>query len=468
MVIPLKVLIGTCYVSILYLGAGLFFFLRGRRELTNKQLAGTLFLGVVFLYLGLALWTSRAIAPTGDEPFYLLAAKSIITDKDLDISNNYRQKDWKAFMPKTDKLNIWPSLRPDGRIYMDERVLFIAGMVVPYLIGGFAATALFMALLSSILIWLIYNYLLSVGFAQKKSFWVCLITAFSQPMITMNSRIYHNVSGAILILWAFLILNHKPRNSLNALIAGSSILALPWLHINYLAFCFPLAFMYLFSFWKNKKISGIFILLGILDIIIFLVYRLHIRLGHDLFGGNDYELTPFIWRSLLALFFDQEAGLFFLSPVYIFSFIGFFSAFFHDHAPKKQLLVIFLIFGFLILQGCLTAFGGGYDTGRTLIPILPFLALFLSRGLESNRFKLVATVLIAYSIIAGYLAAALPWLAINYEKASNTWLPTFLIPGREHYFSLLVILITLLFMGYFNGTPGTKVRGLLRGGWIWV
>lgn len=450
MVIPLKVLIGSSYVSILYLGSGLFFFIRTRRELPNKQLAGTLFLGITFFYLGLALWASKAIAPSGDEPFYLLAAKSIITDKDLDISNNYRQKDWKVFMPKTDKLNIWPSPRPDGKIYMDERVLFIACVAVPYLIGGFTATALFMALSSSIFIWLIYNYLISSGFAHKKSFLVCLLIAYSQPMITMNSRIYHNVSGAMLILSAFLILNYKPKTFLNALIAGLSILALPWLHINYLTFCFPLAFMFLFTFWKNKKISGIFILLAFLDALTFVIYRLHLRLGQDLFGGDDYALTPFIWRSMLALFFDQEAGLLFLSPVYIFSFVGFFSAFFHDRAPKRQLLIFFLISGFLILQGSLTAFGGGYDTGRTLIPILPFLSLYLNRGLESNPFKLVASVLIAYSIIFGYLTASLPWLAINYEKADNAWLPTFLIQGREHYYILMGFIIVLIFMGYLN------------------
>ncbi len=188
---------------------------------------------------------------------------------------------------------------------------------------------------------------------------------------------------------------------------------------------------------------------GILDIIIFALYRINVRQGQDLIGGGDYSLTPFIYRSLLALFFDQEAGLFFLAPVYLLSIIGLSASILVDKAIKNALKIIFVISGYLITQGSLTAFGGGYDTGRSILPLIPFLAIFLIRSFENSGLKLIFWGFVIFSVIAGYLAAAVPWLAINYEKAGNGFLPSFLLSGQEHYQYILIFTIILFLLGFF-------------------
>ena len=54
------------------------------------------FVGVTILVLNLALvpYVARTWPATGDEPHYLLAAHSLVTDLDLDLANNYAQFDY--------------------------------------------------------------------------------------------------------------------------------------------------------------------------------------------------------------------------------------------------------------------------------------------------------------------------------------------------------------------------------------
>lgn len=467
----IKLSTGIGYITFVYAKMGLLLYLYKKNRMSGfgvspAKMGVALFLFVFAFYAALALWTGFAIAPTGDEPYYLLAAKSLITDYDLDISNNYSAGQWKSFMPAGYSLLIWPSPRPDGRIYMDERILFIAFLAIPYLLGGFLGTSLFMVLLSSVLIFLIYRYMLNAGFESARSFWVSLLIAGTPPMLNMSSRVYHNVLGAVLILSAFLFLNYKSGTTAAALITAVIILALPWVHIIYIAFSLTLFFLFFVFYRQRKRLLGIFLLLGILDAAVFFVYRAHIRAGiADIAVISQYQLTPHIYRSLLALLFDQESGLFFVAPVYIFFLIGFVSTLVIDRSIKLLTRIIFAISGYLIVQGSLPAFGGGYGAGRLLIQILPFMAIFLRRCFEKNRFNPLVYALSIISIFIGYVMIAVPWLAVNYETGSNIflkqfsaiypldiskYLPSFYVPGQEYYPFILLFLVIAVIIGSLN------------------
>ncbi|PWT88795.1 MAG: hypothetical protein C5B54_10045, partial [Acidobacteria bacterium] len=43
--------------------------------------------------------TSRQMVPTGDEPHYLITAHSIAVDGDIQLLNNYQEKDYRLFYP---------------------------------------------------------------------------------------------------------------------------------------------------------------------------------------------------------------------------------------------------------------------------------------------------------------------------------------------------------------------------------
>lgn len=48
-------------------------------------------------YFFISLWFNYANQPTGDEPIYLLVSHSIIYDRDIDLKNNFQNKDYKNF-----------------------------------------------------------------------------------------------------------------------------------------------------------------------------------------------------------------------------------------------------------------------------------------------------------------------------------------------------------------------------------
>lgn len=459
----LKLSIGISYTTFLCLKAAAFLYLFKKFRLsgTNSKRLGVILFAFVFIFYSLlALWTTKAIPPTGDEPLYLLSAKSLAVDGDLNISNNYRSGQWKEFMPESSKFSLGEEEQRDGRYYMNERVLFTALLAIPFSLGSFLATSLLMCLISAFFIYLIYRYVLAVGFGPGRSFMISLLAAFVQPMLTMNSRIYHNTMGSALVLLAFMLIYYGKKNGRDNLFTAVIIAALPWIHLVYLPFSITLLVMYSVEFSYKKRYLFLVYFMLLLDAIMFILYRISVRNGlADFTGINNYQLTPCIYRSLAALFFDQEGGLFFLSPVYLLFLTGLSATLVVDRAFGFLAKPLFLVSGFLILQGSLPAFGGGYDTCRSLMPLLPFITIFTLRAFENRQLRYPGTVLIIVSVFLGYLWAAIPWLAINYEIGKNVFLgplsaflPSFNIPGHQHYGFIAVFMIVLATAGALKKT----------------
>ena len=73
-----------------------------------------IFLAVLAAYVALVPWLARVWSRSGDEPHYLLAAHSLVHDGDLDLSNNYAQRDYAAFYTGY-YLNPHVHVRADGQ-----------------------------------------------------------------------------------------------------------------------------------------------------------------------------------------------------------------------------------------------------------------------------------------------------------------------------------------------------------------
>lgn len=70
-------------------------------------------------FIFFALFTSRMQdflrPPTGDEPFYLITAQSILYDYDLDETNQFASKSWLEFYPTCEEyLAGWKGFLPPG------------------------------------------------------------------------------------------------------------------------------------------------------------------------------------------------------------------------------------------------------------------------------------------------------------------------------------------------------------------
>lgn len=464
-----KLFFGILYVSFIYASAAIFIVCWRaalKREAQMLRKTGiVLFCLVTVFYAAIGAWTTRAIHPTGDEPLYLLAASSLIEDNDLDMSNNYAEGDWKSFMPEGTQLSLWESRRSDGGIYLDERVLFIAFLAGPLILAGPFGVSLALILVSALFVYGIYRLLLLSGFSVLRSLSVGLLAAFTQPMVTMSSRIYHNALGALCVLACYVLLLYGKRSRVHTLAVILIVLAIPWIHISYAVFSLTLFGFFCFRYRSSRTLVLTALSLGCIDALFFCAYRVRIHEGFsDFAGAVNYALTPHVYRSLLALFFDQEAGLFFLSPVYILSVAGFSAFLFLDKASRVIVPFLCVYSGYILLQGSLPAFGGGYDTGRSLIQMLPFISLFCARALFLRPARWSAGILVTVSMFIGYCFTAVPWLAVNVERGINpfmraaqrmslpvsaNWFPSFLDRGREQYGAVFVFLIVVCVWGIF-------------------
>ena len=80
---------------------------------------------------------SRGASITGDEPFYLMTAQSILADGDLDLSNQFETKSYKSYFDHVDDLWHQSAPTPDGRI-LSPHNLGLSLLVIPgFALGGF-------------------------------------------------------------------------------------------------------------------------------------------------------------------------------------------------------------------------------------------------------------------------------------------------------------------------------------------
>ncbi len=95
----------------------------------------------------------------GDEPHYLLAAKSLVDDGDLDVSDDYRARGYDAFYPyRLDR----QGKSSEGRLNEPHGVGFPLLIAPAYAIGGAHGVEVFLAPVAALAVALAYRLALRV------------------------------------------------------------------------------------------------------------------------------------------------------------------------------------------------------------------------------------------------------------------------------------------------------------------
>jgi hypothetical protein len=245
---------------------------------------------VIFLLLMLNILV-KLNPPTGDEPFYLMTAISILEDRDIDETNNYAKRQYYQFSPSCEEMNrrnfgnvgdppvynvpgvLAPGLRQDCEMVAFNYQLYqglgelpphfskvtvrpgsytkhglgLSFLIAPfYALGGRAFVVIFIAALAALLgvnIWLL-------GFettGSRKVAWVAWgLTVFSTPILCFAFLIFPAIPAALFVTYAWRRLRlsaqaqqlnmpqYQPNGTGRALLIGLCIGFLPWLHSLYL------------------------------------------------------------------------------------------------------------------------------------------------------------------------------------------------------------------------------------------
>src|ERR1700716_1694454 len=168
----------------------------------------------------------------GDEPRYLLMARSIASDGDIDLRNQYARREYRSFYSGT--------LRTNGRVIAgrlaEPQPAGVSVLIAPaYALGGSTAAELVIAALTAL------AFVLAAALARRlvPEPWATaapLACALSPPALGAATEISPDVpAAAALTAAALLALRYRDRPRLRtAVVLGIVLAPLPWLGVKYL------------------------------------------------------------------------------------------------------------------------------------------------------------------------------------------------------------------------------------------
>jgi hypothetical protein len=219
----------------------------------------------------------------GKEPHYLLTAKSLVEDGDVDLTDEYRSRAYRDFYPGT--------LRPQGLITrgrLDEPhgVGFPLLIAPAFAIAGAKGVEVFLAAISALAVLLCYRLALR-AVPNPWALGAALAVGLSPPVLAYSTAVYPELTAAALLCGAALLaLRTAERPSRrDAYGACALVAALPWLEPKYIL---PGAVIALYVFRRMRQARRPVLAVTALELVGFSA-ALYVGFSEGLYGGG----TPY-------------------------------------------------------------------------------------------------------------------------------------------------------------------------------
>jgi hypothetical protein len=277
---------------------------------------------------------------TGDEPFYVVTAGSIIRDGDIDETNNWRNGDVNAWLPP-DPLppgwQGWPAPARGFPPHASETIrpglyskhgLGVAVMIVPALaLGGRPGVVLFYALIGALVAANVYLLARQVGAGRRPALAITAALMLTTPLLPYSFLIFPELPGALLTLYAFRRLLAPENSRWQALAVGCCLGFLPWLHARFAIIAVALGIMGLARLARRETRLPAWALLapaGLSAVGLTAFYWYFY--GRPWPNTQDHAgmaSTVGAWlNGLIGLLLDQQWGLLIHAPVYLLAAAG--------------------------------------------------------------------------------------------------------------------------------------------------
>lgn len=341
-------------------------------------------------YLALLPTVFRHLNPlTGDEPFYVMTAQSILNDRDLDESNNYANRDYEDFYP-ADPLPAnwqgWPSFprtlpphpatseRPG--LYTKHGLGLSLLIAVPYELAGRLGAVLVVVLLAVLLAGQIFMLAREAGARHELAALIAVGLAIAMPIAPYATLIFPEVPAALLIVYAVRRLSANRNNLAQWLATGVAIGFLPWLHQRFAVVSVVFAIAILIELWRARSLQVASTLAPIaVGGFSLLTYN------QWLYGQPTQNVEDHAGFSGLAgtvngaagLLLDAQWGLLIIAPVLIFGIAALPHWFRQDR--RRASLAIAATAPYLIVVAAYQVWWGEWGPpARYLVPVVPLLA----------------------------------------------------------------------------------------------
>lgn len=320
--------------------------------------------------------------PQGDEPQYLVLAHSLLSDGDVDLADEFAQRDYAAFFSGTLAPHTSP-LSPPGRAY-SIHTPGLAALVLPaYATLGYPGVRLLLCALAALAAVLVHRAV-RVSLADQTLAAACwAVLVFTPPLPFYAMRVYPE-TAAVLATAVFLATSVGRGGTRPAAGAALAAAALPWMHpklllLSVLGLAFTLARP---TRWAVRAACVAALALSVA----LLLSHFHAQFGHaSLSGGFPLvRLSPgHLPRGLAAVLFDRQFGLLAVSPVFALALPGAVALWRRRAGVAVSAAALAALF--LGLAGAFEYWwGGACPPARYVLPAVPALAVLLTPALRAR------------------------------------------------------------------------------------
>ena len=380
-------------------------------------------IALFLFFLFYAFLASGLIFPpqpfTGDEPHYLILTKSLLSDRDLNLSNNYTDRDYLQFYPG----ELRPHTRTGKKGAEYQYSLHTPGLpllLLPFAYAGEKISSakslasdpearrkifvfvvrLPLCFLAALLGFLVFRLTRDITRSPRAAWAAWLIFGLTPPLLFYATLLYPEIPAAIILIWIFrsLIINRNIGGG-RCLAAGLGAAFLPWLGIKYTILTAGLSVLAVLSLRKAARGKGRKFILFFAPLLVsaglYLFYLWSLYgyispfapyegiLDKNLMVQRFFHFSPVEFlRCGLAYLFDQRIGVLAYAPVYLLFFPGIFLAWKRSRRAGGLLLAIFSLYWAFCSLGYY--WGGFCPPGRMLLPVLWIMAVFLAQPLAAG------------------------------------------------------------------------------------
>jgi len=435
-------------------------------RLSPKAIALVLFGAALLVYILLLTgWVVPAQPLTGDEPHYLLISKSLLKDGDINLFNNYQNKDYLEYYPGPLYVHAYPGKKGREFLY-SQHFPGLSVLVLPFFyLGEKLGTIAFMArlplsVLAAILGSLIFLFARDLTKNSAASLTAWALVCFTSPLLFYAQLIYSELPVSLILLAVSYFVLYKKNFSLAALfLSGFGLALIPWFGLKY-AVLGAVIFLMVVVLWLKSRQRNLLRACAFLTplIVSFGLFLYFLWLLHGNFSPTSvYQWPPrssfFKWnfldivRRIIGYGLDQRAGIFIYSPVLILLIPGIFLL---ARTAKKESIPILLTAGLwgAFLVSSSEYWGGFSPPGRPLLPVEWALAICIAAALARRRNRssiAVSRALILLSLLAAFLCVQNPRLLYHENMAG--------IPGKQGLTSNLLASISNNFVDWTRFVP---------------
>lgn len=465
---------------------------RGKRvrdvlaALSVRQIAWLVFLSTLLVYFTLVPWVSRRWWLTGDEPHYLVVTHSLLTDGDLELSNNYQEKDFTLFYVG-DEIDPHITIGPDGGAYpahtIGLSVMLLPAYALGYLVFGTHAGVLyFLNFMAALLAANVYLLCYEVTGRKISSLLAWVTTAFTVPLMHYAYQVYPEIMGALLLVWSLRHIRRGERTKPHIwLVVGVSIGFLPWLVSRFILLSAFLGAAALFAIAvaraprRRRRLSIIALCLPVAvsaTLLMVFNFRLYGSMMPSAGHAGTSEFMEVFMRlpsletlasGLAGWLFDQDRGLLVYTPVYIIALPGFLLLI-KERREDAILLALPLGVMYVVLawQGFWTQWS---IPVRYLVAVVPSLGVFVAyslRRIRSRAFMGLGLGLFLISLTTTVLLIRDPELILAYRLHGRSGLLVaynrFLRFDVGQYLPVFREAVTVIYA--YSGLPGEIGRAV--------